>query len=67
MAGRTQVLVSAHVLTGRGQQLALAECIRMAKDLAGDRPCIVGGDFNASLHWPEYRSWFFVGAAGTHL
>jgi endonuclease/exonuclease/phosphatase family metal-dependent hydrolase len=59
LAGRMVVLISAHVLTGPRQERALGEFVQMAKALAGDRPCIVGGDFNASTHWPEYAAWFF--------
>lgn len=68
LAGHAVVLVSAHVLTGPRQERALAEFARMTKELAGDRPCIVGGDFNASVHWLEYKGWFFepMRVAGFH-
>jgi hypothetical protein len=51
--------VSAHVLTGKRQQEALATFVtRVSSAVAGNR-FVVGGDFNASLHWPQYENWFF--------
>lgn len=64
LGGADFVLVSAHVLTdgkaekGR-QRRALASVVtRLAEMVAGGR-CIIGGDFNASLHWPEFEESFF--------
>lgn len=57
-------LASAHVLTdgaeykGRQRRALAALVTRLAEVVAGGR-CVIGGDFNASLHWPEFGKWFF--------
>ncbi len=58
------LLVSAHVLTDdrehRGRQRrALGSFVTRLAELVADGRCIVAGDFNASVHWPEYKEWFF--------
>jgi len=59
LVGEDFVLVSAHVLTGKHQQEALASFVRCVSRTVVDSRFVVGGDFNASLHWPEYAKWFF--------
>jgi endonuclease/exonuclease/phosphatase family metal-dependent hydrolase len=64
LKGADFLLASAHVLTDgkhhRGRQRrALESLVKKLAEAVGTGRCIVGGDFNASLHWPEYREWFF--------
>ena len=67
------IFTSAHVLTdgkehkGR-QRRALGSFVAKLADVVARGRCIIGGDFNASLRWPEYGDWFFAPmlAAGFH-
>jgi endonuclease/exonuclease/phosphatase family metal-dependent hydrolase len=64
LIGADFLLASAHVLADgkehRGRQRkALAGLVTKLTELVANGRCIVGGDFNASLHWPEYGEWFF--------
>lgn len=53
------ILVSAHVMTGERQQETLANFVAWVSSAVAGSRFVVGGDFNASLHWPEYAQWFF--------
>jgi endonuclease/exonuclease/phosphatase family metal-dependent hydrolase len=73
LGGADFVLASTHVLTddrehkGR-QRRALGTFVTKLADVVAGGRCIIGGDFNASLHWREYGDWFFepMRAAGFH-
>jgi endonuclease/exonuclease/phosphatase family metal-dependent hydrolase len=41
------------------QRRALDAFVTRLAEVAGGRRCVIGGDFNASLHWPEFGKWFF--------
>jgi endonuclease/exonuclease/phosphatase family metal-dependent hydrolase len=64
LGGADFFLASAHVLTdgpeykGR-QRRALDAFVTRLAEVAAGRRCVIGGDFNASLHWPEFGKWFF--------
>jgi len=59
VTGDDFILVSAHVLTGERQEQALANFASKVSGMVAGSRFVVGGDFNASLHWPKYGTWFF--------
>ncbi|MGH7437285.1 MAG: endonuclease/exonuclease/phosphatase family protein [Polyangiaceae bacterium] len=64
IGGAHFLLVSAHMLTdGRGekgrQRRTLASLVTRLADAVGSGRYVIGGDFNASVHWPEYEESFF--------